>query len=48
VVAALQAARDMGRDDIMVVLIPDTGERYLSKVHSEAWLAQHGIQDVQG
>jgi cystathionine beta-synthase len=48
VVAALQAARGMGRDDIMVVLIPDTGERYLSKVHSEAWLAQHGIQDVQG
>jgi hypothetical protein len=30
-------------DMIMVVLIPDTGERYLSKVHSEKWLAEHDL-----
>jgi cystathionine beta-synthase len=42
-VAALQVARDLDADKIMVVLIPDTGERYLSKVHSEPWLAQHGL-----
>ena len=46
VVGALQAARDLGPDAIMVVLIPDTGERYLSKVHSHAWLEKNGIQDV--
>ena len=42
-VVALQVARDLDADKIMVVLIPDTGERYLSKVHSEPWLAQHGL-----
>ncbi len=42
-VAALQVARDLDADKIMVVLIPDTGERYLSKVHSEKWLAEHGL-----
>ncbi len=43
VVVALQVARDLDADKIMVVLIPDTGERYLSKVHSEKWLAEHGL-----
>jgi len=43
VVAALRVARDLDADKIVVVLIPDTGERYLSKVHSETWLAQHGL-----
>ncbi len=43
VVVALQVARDLDADKIMVVLIPDTGERYLSKVHSETWLAEHGL-----
>ncbi|HXV15075.1 MAG TPA: cysteine synthase family protein [Candidatus Krumholzibacteria bacterium] len=42
-VGALQVARDLDADKIMVVLIPDTGERYLSKVHSEPWLAEHGL-----
>ena len=43
VVVALRVARDLDADKILVVLIPDTGERYLSKVHSEAWLAQNGL-----
>ncbi len=42
-VGALRVARDLDADTIMVVLIPDTGERYLSKVHSETWLAEHGL-----
>jgi cystathionine beta-synthase len=46
VVGAMQAARDLPADAIVVVLIPDTGERYLSKVHSHAWLETHGIKDV--
>ncbi|MDH4036079.1 MAG: pyridoxal-phosphate dependent enzyme [Candidatus Krumholzibacteria bacterium] len=46
VVAAIRAARDLGPDAIVVVLIPDTGERYLSKVHSHEWLVKNGIQDV--
>jgi cystathionine beta-synthase len=46
VVGALEVAKDLGPDQIMVVLIPDTGERYLSKVHSLEWLAEHGVQDA--
>ena len=42
-VGALRLARDLDADKIMVVLIPDTGERYLSKVHSQTWLAEHGL-----
>jgi cystathionine beta-synthase len=42
-VGALRVARDLDADKIMVVLIPDTGERYLSKVHSQTWLAEHGL-----
>lgn len=42
-VGALKVARDLDADKIIVVLIPDTGERYLSKVHSETWLAEHGL-----
>jgi cystathionine beta-synthase len=46
VVGALQVARDLDADGIVVVLIPDTGERYLSKVHSEKWLADNGLAGV--
>ncbi|HEX5132291.1 MAG TPA: cysteine synthase family protein [Candidatus Krumholzibacteria bacterium] len=46
VVGALRVARELPADAIMVVLIPDTGERYLSKVHSQSWLAQHGFPDA--
>ena len=46
VVGALQVARDLDPDKIVVVLIPDTGERYLSKVHSEKWLAENGFKGI--
>ncbi|MBI4415422.1 MAG: cystathionine beta-synthase [Euryarchaeota archaeon] len=43
VVGALKVAKDLDKDDVLVVLLPDTGERYLSKAHSEEWLEQHGF-----
>ena len=43
--AALEAAQKMGPDDLMVVLIPDTGERYLSKVYDEDWLRRNGLME---
>jgi len=46
VVGALRHARDLDADKIVVVLIPDTGERYLSKVHSEKWLADNGFKGI--
>lgn len=39
--AALQVARQYGEGDIVVVLLPDTGMRYLSKVYSDAWMSEH-------
>jgi cystathionine beta-synthase len=37
-VAALDVARRLGDDDQVVVLLPDTGTRYLSKFHSDEWM----------
>ncbi len=41
-VAALKVAEDLSRDDVLVVLLPDTGARYVSKAHNEAWLKEMG------
>jgi len=46
VFAALQVAREL--DDpaaTIVVLLPDTGRQYLSKVYSDAWMLQYGMLD---
>ncbi len=45
VVAALEVARELGPDDVVVVLLPDTGRNYLSKLYSDAWLLQYGLTD---
>ena len=38
VAGALKFARDLGPDDIVVVLLPDTGERYISKMYNDEWM----------
>jgi cystathionine beta-synthase len=43
---ALKVAARMTADDVVVVMLPDTGERYLSKFHSDGWLADHGMLDA--
>ncbi|HIA26537.1 MAG TPA: pyridoxal-phosphate dependent enzyme [Planctomycetes bacterium] len=43
VCAALEVANRLGPDDLLVVLIPDTGERYLSKVYDEDWLRRNQL-----
>jgi len=42
VVAANQVAQRLGRGKTVVVLLPDSGERYLSKLNKE-WFAQKGL-----
>ena len=42
VLAARRIAETLDREDVMVVLLPDTGERYLSKAHNEEWLKEQG------
>ncbi len=43
VVAALDVARRAGPSDVVVVLLPDSGRGYLSKVFNDEWLARYGF-----
>jgi cystathionine beta-synthase len=47
VVAALRAARDLGPDDVVVVLLPDGGRGYLSKIFNDDWMSSYGFLDSQ-
>ncbi len=42
---ALQVAKDLTADALVVVLLPDTGERYLTKVHSDEWMRDNHLLD---
>jgi cystathionine beta-synthase len=43
---ALQVARECGPNDLVVVLMPDTGERYLTKVHNDEWMRDNHLMDL--
>jgi cystathionine beta-synthase len=44
--AALRLAKDLTANDYVVVLLPDTGMRYLSKVYNEEWMRERGYVDA--
>ena len=46
-VVALKVARDLPRDKVVVVLFPDTGERYLSKFYSDEWMKENRFFDFE-
>jgi cystathionine beta-synthase len=48
VFAALQLAPDLHRHDVVVVLVPDSGRGYLSRVYSDEWMADHGFVRTTG
>ncbi|MFF5051990.1 cystathionine beta-synthase [Micromonospora sp. NPDC000663] len=48
VVAALEVARRAGPDDVIVVLLPDGGRGYLSKIFNDSWMARYGFLDNSG
>jgi cystathionine beta-synthase len=41
--AAVQLAKRLGPDDVVVVLLPDGGRGYLSKVFNDDWMASYGF-----
>ena len=43
--AALQVAADYGPDANIVVLLPDSGRGYLSKIFNDDWMAENGFLD---
>jgi cystathionine beta-synthase len=42
-VAALRVAAEAGPDDVIVVLLPDGGRGYLSKIFNDDWMADYGF-----
>jgi cystathionine beta-synthase len=40
---ALKYADRMKENEVMVILLPDTGERYLSKVFNDDWMRENGF-----
>lgn len=47
VFGALQYAREqnLGENDLMVVILPDSGTRYISKIYNDNWMREHGFMD---
>jgi cystathionine beta-synthase len=43
VVAALKVAKDLDADKTVVVILPDQGSRYLSKLYNDAWMKEKGF-----
>lgn len=42
---ALEYARDLSKDDLMVIILPDHGTRYLGKVYNDSWMKTHDFLD---
>ena len=45
VAAAIKYARRLVQDKLVVVILPDTGRNYLTKMFSDSWMAEHGFVD---
>ncbi|KAA8831032.1 cystathionine beta-synthase [Bifidobacterium tissieri] len=48
VVSALKYAREhqLGKDALMVVLLPDSGRSYLGKIFNDQWMRDNGFGDI--
>src|SRR6185369_2273988 len=46
--AALVVARECDPGAVVVVLIPDSGRGYLSKIYSDAWMSHMGFLRAEG
>ena len=43
----MEISKDLAENDIVVFIVCDTGERYLSKMHNIEWLKQNRMLDPQ-
>jgi cystathionine beta-synthase len=46
--AALEVGRQLPPEDVVVVLIPDSGRGYLSKLYNDGWMADFGFLRAGG
>ncbi|WP_337864923.1 pyridoxal-phosphate dependent enzyme [Ignavibacterium sp.] len=44
---SLEIAKDLSENDVIVFIVCDTGERYLSKMHNVEWLRQNRMLDPE-
>ncbi len=40
---ALQHAKNLSKDKIVVVILPDSGSKYISKMYSDTWMKEKGL-----
>ncbi len=43
VAGLLKASHQFKDNDVVVVLLPDSGERYLTKIYNDDWMKEHGF-----
>ncbi|KGN32822.1 cystathionine beta-synthase [Knoellia sinensis KCTC 19936] len=48
VVAALEVAKDLPAEATVVVLLPDSGRGYMSKIFSDDWMSSYGFMHTDG
>lgn len=41
IAAALRLAKKLKEDDVIVVLLPDSGKSYISKIFNDEWMREH-------
>jgi cystathionine beta-synthase len=41
------AQENLKEDDVMVILLPDHGTRYLAKVYNDQWMKDHGFLEIR-
>jgi cystathionine beta-synthase len=46
VVAALEVAKDLPEDAVVVVILPDGGRGYLAKVYNDKWMRSYGFLEA--
>ncbi len=46
--AALEIGKELGPDHVVVLIIPDSGRGYLSKVYDDDWMADYGFLSALG
>jgi cystathionine beta-synthase len=46
VAAAVEYAKRLGPDDVLVVILPDGGRGYLSKIYNDTWMRENGFYEA--
>jgi cystathionine beta-synthase len=46
--AALEVAEELDEHGLVVVVLPDSGRSYLSKLYNDSWMLEHGFIDRPG